>query len=413
MSYSEVFRTRGVKPLVSAMVLARFGGQAYGLILVLFALDRFHSPALAGLVGLVGILPGLGLSPIAGALLDRFRRSTLVVVDYLLGALTGLTLALLAVTGTLNPPLLLLVAAISSLTIPFALAGPRSLLPMLLERRLWDRGNAIDSATLRLTSILGPALGGLVVAWVGATAAVAAVGATWMLAGLFLTRVHEPPVTPPESHVLSESWQGLRYVLRNRVLRNLSVVMPLANITMGILLVALPVLVLTRLHGGPAQVGLLWSVAGLMAAAGNVTAGRVRTEGRENRIMAAGMALSALPLLLVAGTPSLLLAAAGMALFGLCSGPVDVAMFGLRLRASDSAWFGRAISISIAISFAGNPIGSGLAGPLIGWGVGPAIVVAALASLGAGVLAWPLLRPAAVTTVPPAVLREEEVPAAV
>jgi MFS family permease len=412
MSYGEVFRTRGMTPLIFSMVLARLGGQMYGVTMVLFVLARFHSPTLAGLAGLFGVLPGLTLSPIAGALLDRFRRSTLVIVDYLLGALTGLTLALLAITGTLTPPLLLLVAAVSSLTIPFALGGPRSLLPMLLERRLWDRGNALDSISFRLTSIFGPALAGLAVAAVGSTAAIAMIGAAWMLAGLFLVRVHEPPPAVSEHHVLSEAWRGLRYVLRVRALRNLSLLMPLANITMGILLVAIPVLVLTRLHGGPAEIGLLWSVAGFGAAFANVLAGRANTEGREHVIMAVSVAVSALPLLLVAGAPSLLLAAVGMALFGLCSGPSDLALYGLRQRAAEGAWLGRAISISIAASFAGNPIGSGLAGPLIAHGVTVAIAVAAAASLLCGVLSWPLLRPAAVTRAPRPVLSEEEVPAA-
>jgi MFS family permease len=55
--------------------------------LVLFVLQRFHSPTLAGIVVFVLIVPGLLVSPIAGALLDRYGRIRLMLVDYTVAAL--------------------------------------------------------------------------------------------------------------------------------------------------------------------------------------------------------------------------------------------------------------------------------------------------------------------------------------
>jgi MFS family permease len=393
------------------MLLARLGGQMWALGLILFVLERFHSPTLAGIVGLVGMLPGLVLSPLAGALLDRYGRVRLVIVDYIVGALTGLSLALLATADVLPPWLLVLVVGLSSLTLPLALSGSRSLLPLKLPREMWDRGNAIDASTWRAAGVLGPALAGLLVGAIGPVAAVAGIGATWMAAGLLLTGVSEPPTTNSGQHVVRDAADGLRYVLNHPVLRNLTLVLPLANVAAGILAVAIPVMVLVRLHGTAFEVGLLWSTSGVAGIVSNVVSGAwLRTEGREVRVMVATYGLAALGLIAVAMAPSLLVAAAGMGLYGLLLGPADIAMFGLRQRATDPRWFGRAMSISMSLNAAGIPLGNGLAGPLAEFSTGLALGVAAAAQAFSAALTGVLLgrgpRPQSVTTTSALVLKD-------
>ena len=61
--------------------IARIAQSMVSVALVLFTLDRFDSPAFAGLVTFASIFPGLLISPIAGALLDRHGRIRLVLLD--------------------------------------------------------------------------------------------------------------------------------------------------------------------------------------------------------------------------------------------------------------------------------------------------------------------------------------------
>jgi len=63
------------------------------IALILFVLARYHSPQLAGLTAFLAVTPGLVVSPIAGALLDRYGRSRLVMLDNLIAAATGLLIA--------------------------------------------------------------------------------------------------------------------------------------------------------------------------------------------------------------------------------------------------------------------------------------------------------------------------------
>lgn len=123
MSYRSLLGVRGAVPLAAAMLLSRLGGIMWQIALVLFVLQRFHSPGLAGLVGMVGLLPGLLLSPLAGALLDRHGRVPMMLVDFSLAACTGIALWVLAAASVLTPFVLLVVVGVSSLTLPLGSTG--------------------------------------------------------------------------------------------------------------------------------------------------------------------------------------------------------------------------------------------------------------------------------------------------
>ena len=393
--YRPLFQVPGVARVVAGMVVARLGGSMVQLTSVLFVLEHYHSPALAGLVGLAGGLSGIAMAPLAGALLDRYGRVRLICLDYAVAVLTVTLLPVLAEAGRLPAGLLLVLVALSGLTLPLSASGPRALLPMLLPRDLWDRSNALDSASYRAASIAGPALAGALVAAFGSSLTLAAVAITWIAAGLLLWPLEEPKAAFHRGrNVLSEAVDGLRYVLHNRVLRRLSIVFPVGTLAAGALNVVLPVLVLTRLRGSPVQIGLLWAAMGAGGLLANLLMGGVRTEGRENRIMAAGFSGGALSLVLVALAPSLPMAMVGMALVGACNGPIDNAMFGLRVRAIEPAWFGRSISISMMLNSLGFPIGAGLGGPLAGFSLPLALAFVCLGPLLGGLLSLVLLRPA-------------------
>ena len=103
-SYAELLRVRGFARVVLGTLLARLGGQMWGIILVLFVLQRYQSAGLAGLTVLLSILPGLILSPVAGALLDRQGRIRLMILDYAATAGVGALIVALSLGHRLPPP---------------------------------------------------------------------------------------------------------------------------------------------------------------------------------------------------------------------------------------------------------------------------------------------------------------------
>jgi len=91
-------------------------------------------------------------------------------------------------------------------------------------------------------------------------------------------------------------------------------------------------------------------------------------------VSAAAMAL--LPL-----AASLPVVVAAIVMVGVANGPFDVALFTLRQRRTDPAWFGRAFAISMSVNWIGTPIGSALAGPVIAWSLDAALWAAAVVAL--------------------------------
>src|SRR5207302_1965851 len=85
-TYGALFATRGFARLVASMLLGRLSTTMLQLTIVLFALQRYGSAGVVGAVVFLSVAPGLVLSPIAGALLDRHGRGRLVVVDYSVAA---------------------------------------------------------------------------------------------------------------------------------------------------------------------------------------------------------------------------------------------------------------------------------------------------------------------------------------
>jgi MFS family permease len=392
-TYPELFRIPTFPRLASSVVLARTANAMMQLALVLFVLQRFHSPTLAGLTVFLAIAPGIAVSPIAGALLDRHGRVRLIILDYTVGALSLFLIAGLDAAGRLTPAVLLPIVTVGALTYSLSNSGARSLLPLIVPNRLWDRANALDSMAYAVTGAAGPALAGGLTAGFGARVALLTAAAFYIAAAMALSGLAEPVSRSATTSVLADARDGLLYVVvRNASLRGLAIVVSLINVGFGILIVALPVMIFQRVHGDAALVGELWALLGLGSAVSVFFFGRYSSEGRERLMLGVATLASGVGMGVLAVTGNVPVAAAAMAFLGLANGPADIALFSMRQRRTDPAWYGRAFAVSMSLNFAGTPLGSAISGPLIHVGLTLAIgVAAAFLLLAAGLT--PLLIP--------------------
>jgi predicted MFS family arabinose efflux permease len=86
---------------------------------------------------------------------------------------------------------------------------------------------------------------------------------------------------------------------------------------------------------------------------------------------------------------ALAVVAVALLVVGAANGPLDIALFTVRQRRTDPAWFGRAFAVSMSVNWVGTPIGAAFAGPLIGWSLNVALWAAVVLALLAAV--FPLL----------------------
>lgn len=391
-SYRALLAVPDMGRVLLGMTVARVAGGMVSVVLILFTLTEYGSPALAGLVTLAAILPGLLVSPIAGALLDRHGRARLVVLDYIVAAVSLAVIGILAVAGDLPAWLFLLIAAVSSLTQPLSLAGLRSLLPILAPVHLWERANAVDSNGYVVATLLGPPIAGALVAGLGGPVALVATGAVFALAAIVLVGMPDPrPPTGSTGRLLLDAWLGLRYTLGHPTLRALALMISAANLSGGMLNVVVPVIILTRLHDGPVAVGAAWATMGLTGMVAAFVFGRFDSRGREKSLLVwpqLGVAVATASLLLPTGLIGILVCLAAIGFF---AGPSDIGLFTIRQRRTDPAWMGRAFAVSMAFNFLGFPIGAAIGGAGIDLSLEGTILFGVLCSAVAAVLGWAMI----------------------
>jgi MFS family permease len=384
-SYRALFAIPRVGRLLIGMQVARICQSMVSITIVLFALTSYGSASIAGAATFCSIFPGLLVSPIAGALLDRHGRTRLVVLDYLIALATLTLLGVLALMGALTAWLLVAIAAVASLTAPLSATGLRSLIPLIVPSHLWERVNAIDSTGYVAATIVGPPLAaGLVAVWGGATAFIA-IGLAYGFAAIVIAGAPVLPAKAPVSGpLLSEAWQGLIYTWRNPTLRGLGFSISLLNLGNGILTITTPFIVLERLHLGPSAAGLVIAVQGVAGMVSAVVFGRNDSRNRERMMLAVPMVGTGIAIALLLVRPSLAALLFVMGVTGLFNGPIDIALFTLRQRRTDPAWMGRAFAVSMAINYMGVPIGSAVAGALAARSLEAAIALAVAVCLIAG-----------------------------
>ena len=190
-TYPDLFRIPTFPRLASSVVLARTANAMMQLALVLFVLHRFRSPGLAGVTIFLAIAPGILVSPVSGALLDRHGRVRFIILDYAVGALSLFLIVSLDVAGRIAPVALLTVVTLGSLTYSLSNSGARSLLPLIVPKRLWDRANALDSMAYAVTGAAGPALAGGFTAWLGPQFALG------ITAALYVAAIFNGVTAPP------------------------------------------------------------------------------------------------------------------------------------------------------------------------------------------------------------------------
>ena len=397
-SYRALLEVPQLGRVVASMGLARIGQSMVGVALVLFTLSVYDSPALAGIVTFVSVVPGLLLSPIAGALLDRHGRVRLVTLDYLVAMLSLALIGGLSLAGLLPAPLLVIIVALTSVTSILSVVGLRTLFPVLVPSRLWERINAVDANGYVVAATLGPPLAASLVAFLGAPTAIIVIAVPFGIAAVALIGLREPVAeTASTGKLLTDAMDGLRYAWSNPTIRGLGVALSSLNLGWGAMTIVVPIIVLRELGYGEAVVGFVWAAVGVSGIVSASWFGRLDTRGREWSMLVIPMALVAPVIALAlpaAGVLGPIAPELGLALliammlgYGVLNGSVDIALFTVRQRRTDPAWMGRAFAVSMAFNYLGFPVGAVIAGILVTVSIPAAIGVGIAASVVAALAA--------------------------
>ncbi len=125
-NYRALLAIQNMPALLVAAALSRLAVRMFSLAIVLYALERFHSPVLAGWIGFASVVPGLVVSPIAGAALDRVGPVFAIVIDMAVSTVLMLAMIVADALGLASPVVLMALVALYSLTNPLSRSGIRT-----------------------------------------------------------------------------------------------------------------------------------------------------------------------------------------------------------------------------------------------------------------------------------------------
>lgn len=340
------------------------------------------------------LLPALLFSPVAGVVADRFPKQHVLKCTQLAMAIPAAVLGVLAVTGTVEAWHVYVIAFVFGVGTAFDAPARQSFVAEMVGQEDLPNAVGLNSASFNTARMIGPALAGLLIAWLGsgaeATGWVILVNAASYLAviasltSLDTRRLRPSPVDGSRKGAVRE---GVRYV-RSRPDLVLLLTCVFFVGTFGMNFQMTSALMATEVYGkGASEYGILGSVLAIGSLAGALLAAR-RTRPRLLFVVVAGMTFG-IGEILAGLMPSYLTFALVLPLLGLSSLTMVTSANGLIQLTSTPQMRGRVAALYLMVFMGGTPLGA----PLIGW-IGEAfgarwtmIVGGALSALGVGVAA--------------------------
>jgi len=317
-----------------------------------------------GLLQAAQTLPFLLLSIPAGLVADRTSRPRLLAAAEALRAASLALIFVLAALGWLNLPLLALLGFIGAAgTVAYSVATP-ALIPSLVPRPALPAANGRIELARTTAFVAGPALGGMLVGWIGANWAFGIATSLSVLAVILLSGVREPARSKPlPRHPLVEVREGAAFVFRHPLLRPVFTTQVVFNLAFFVLQAAYVPYAVRHLGLDAFGVGLTLAAYGAGLVVGALLASRIVAALPFGLVVGigplCGLAASLLMVLTIP-LPSPLIAGLGFFLLGV--GPVVwvVSTTTLRQTVTPAALLGRVSALTI-LAYGARPAGAALA----------------------------------------------------
>jgi predicted MFS family arabinose efflux permease len=345
----------------------------------------------------------------AGLLADRMsRRQLMAGAEALRAGALGAVVLLLAI-GALTMPLLAMLGFVAVCgTVVYSVAAP-ALVPSLVGAELLPAANARIELARTIAFASGPALGGALVGWWGASPAFGFAAALSAVAVVLLSGIHEPArASAPRRHPLQEIGEGAAFVVRHPLLRPVFIVQFIFNTGWFVQVAVFVPYAVRHLGLTAAGVGAVLTMYGVGMVIGALLATRVMRRLAFGTVVGLGPVTGFAAALVLAMTvliPSAWLA--GLSFFLLGIGPIlwVISTTTLRQAVTPPRLLGRVSAINI-MSYGARPLGSAL-GAIVGglWSAEACLALAAILFGLQALLIW--LSPAVALERQPAMTGDE------
>ncbi|MBL0927863.1 MAG: MFS transporter, partial [Phycisphaerales bacterium] len=326
------------------------------------AAEKTGSPVFMGTLAAAQMMPVLFLGLVGGLAADRVDRRWLLILTQGMLMLIAAALCVASVAGWITTGVLIGLGLAQGIVTAFNIPAWQTLTPRLVPRAELGRAINLNSVQFNLARVVGPALGGVLLALTSPTwlFAINTLSFLAVIAAVWRTDP-APPVIEPGRTWWADLGESLRFVLLRRGPLALLIGLVLYSALAGPILRLLPMFVKDVYHAQEEAYGVLMAVMGLGAVAGGLALKLVPTSYPRHHLIPLSICAGGLSIVGFAAAPNVWVAGATLVVVGLFwVWSFSVSFAAIQLLAEERAR-GRVLSIYNVASFGATPLGALLA----------------------------------------------------
>jgi MFS family permease len=323
------------------------------------------SELLLGIVGFAGQIPTLLLAPFAGVVVDRHNRHRILIWTQAASLVQSVLLAILTLSDLITVPQLIVLQLLQGVVNSFDTPARQALVVEMVTNRA-DVPNAIalNSSMVNGSRVIGPAIGGVIIAAVGEgwCFAIDAVSYVGVIVSLLLMRLEPRSLSAASLPLLHDLRSGFQYVRESVPIRSGLILLALVSVAGVPYTVLMPAVVAETLGGGPDLLGWLMGASGVGALSGALYLASRETVVGLGRVILTGALAFGAGLVAFSATRSVWLAAPVLAFAG-AGFIVQAASTNTVIQTIvDEQFRGRVMAFYTMAFFGSVPIGSLISG---------------------------------------------------
>ncbi|HYF90955.1 MAG TPA: MFS transporter [Symbiobacteriaceae bacterium] len=362
-------RNRSFALLWLGQLVSRLGDGLYEIALVWMVYEGTGSSFAASGVFIAFALPTLIFSLFGGVLADRINRKYILVgCDWVRGVLL-LAAALILGSSKISTVQAYVITFVLSSVARFFVPAYTSTVPQVLPKGQLAAASALNKLSGMAADILGPVLGGVLVAIMSPAAVLVADGLTFLVAGVLTAFIALPPLPArpaDEAEKQTSLWadmrEGIRAVVDDGLIVSLVTLVAILNLLLSPLNVVLP-RVAELIGTGSASFGLMAGTLAAGSAISALTTPRLHKQYGGRTLIVAGTLLMALSFFGLAAAPGLLWAILPLfVMVGICVMLIQIPAVVILQEHVPNHLLGRVASTLEMVSQAAIPLGSAAAG---------------------------------------------------
>ena len=285
------FRSRNYRLFFLGQGISLIGSWMTQLATIWLVYSLTNSPVMLGIVGFTSQIPSFFLAPFGGVFVDRFSRHRTLIGTQILAMIQSLTLAVLALTGVIQVWHIIALSLFQGFINAVDAPARQAFVPELIEKRD-DLANAIaiNSTMFNGARLIGPAIGGLLIAQVGAAYCFLIDGLSYIavIAALLAMNIKSNKYQVSTANPIQRVKEGFDYAFGFPPIRAILILSALVSFMGMQYTIIVPIFAEKILQGGADTLGFLMAASGVGALSGGIYLATRQTVVGLGRLIAFG-----------------------------------------------------------------------------------------------------------------------------